>query len=587
MTPSVPLQSKNAADPAKSPTENAKKPRPFGGTLSPQTAAYLEARKEARDAREAEQFAARLRFAASPAGVARALAEEARTDRLAALVERHRARLAECETEQFDFSDLPNAFRSIGYRADEPESEPIVRPHLTRAGFEAENVQNDLTIDGRIYTEEERRMLSEHYAGKTLYESDLKTKRNWAVYRDTQERVPNLDDPHAVAERYRAGLPGIGTADMGMIVVMREGAQFEFMVWHREPIDGAAARGWITPRPGFGTEDEPRFKYLEQWQPFGVPAMLEPRVNAPRVATLAGLATPRCVTAASNVTAYSTGLDSLDDLFRAGALPAGSRLVIQAPPEHLKTSLAVAIGRALVAAGLDVAHLAVDEADHKIHERLGQHPEGAPDRYFVINAEHYLEDVLDATPDAVVIDSIQTVRTHAGEGKGAIERVNAVIEILRAWGGLAIVTSELARAAYQGTRQRSAITGGKNSGAIEYGATCMLGLKYDRKAGRLRVAVLKNRDGAADPEGSVAFELAPDLAQQTFTPAAAAPSKGAPEHSEPALWGRIRAAVAKGPQSKTWIREHVTGDTNATHATVADMVAAGALVRVGAKLGLP
>jgi hypothetical protein len=461
-----------------------------------------------------------------------------------------------------DALDLdPGEISTFGELASEVElGDEIVRARATQVGFERSELES-MKPNGQ-FSAEELEALRDDYISRVpseLHERD--TARHYFFVRDLKRCAPPDAAPQAFAEAYRATIPGMDQSKM--IVIVQPGAPVVFVGWSDEPIAQSAVERWCAT-----VEGGERFEALDRLVPFGEPVVLEATrpVHAATAPTLAGLAAPSRAPATLGI---RTGIAPLDSQFRAGGVPEGSFVVAQAPPGHLKTTLLLAMACELAGRGLNVAWLACgDEPADRVLARLAQRGTPVPASLYVIDAspDVTLEAVLACGPDALFVDSLQA---YAG---GSLQGLDAAIKTIRTSRRTVFATSELARDAYQGTRRRAAIAGGKGSGSIEYRATTLLDLRYDRDAGVLRVALPKNRDGSQD-----AFELVPDLTRQTMT---AFGDELKPEtEAEARIWVAVRTALTeRGPQTRRWIRDNVKGKAATVHAVVVDRIESGALV---------
>jgi hypothetical protein len=492
-------------------------------------------------------------------------AEAARIERerkgvaLAPLLELHRSRFAEMEIEQsYEFADLQAALRIIGFRADQPEAEPMLRPWLTRFGFERELIY-ECTAEGEpIYTEEKQRMLSEYYAGQKLYESDADTTRPYFMLRDNGERCPpSLDDAKAWAEGWRSRLPP-SLRDVGMVSVLQPGACVEALVWCREPISGRAVSELLRGLNGSRSEDDdhpPRFVALPEWTPFGTPVLLEPRTRAPKAATLASMRARVTTAAEPTAGVIRTKIAGLDSQLRLGGIPEGALLIVQGPPKACKTTVEIEIACAAREQGYHVAFIAGDESPTEIVTRLWQRAGLAPiearqralrgdlpdEGFLVIDPREYpLESILESVraeplPTVLVVESIQKL------ARGGQHEIDALLGMLRATGKTTIAASETVGT---GETRRS-----KGSTGIGYEAH--LTLDVTRRKDEVTIRPMLSRLGSEEP-----VHLRLDALRQTLT------AKGTVEpqdETETGARGAVLAALSEQPRSKTWLRNHIQG----------------------------
>jgi replicative DNA helicase len=234
-----------------------------------------------------------------------------------------------------------------------------------------------------------------------------------------------------------------------------------------------------------------------------------------------------------------TGLDTLDAALRGG-IPPGSFCVLVGAPGAAKTTFAVfeadSFNRFYDATCL---YLAADEDRKGIVVRLGQ-IEGFPreglesphstvrrafahklrarpglmvrdaleERVTLEEAAELLERAAGDRVRVLIVDSLQTVPCAAAAlAENKRDQIEAVIEACKRIakrGAIVIAISEMSRGGYRtGDRQSdtSALSSGKESGAIEYGAALVLGLHNVKgEKGVVDIEVAKNRIGSEKPD---------------------------------------------------------------------------------------
>lgn len=232
-----------------------------------------------------------------------------------------------------------------------------------------------------------------------------------------------------------------------------------------------------------------------------------------------------------------TGIASLDRMTRGGPTRETMTVILGGPGSG-KTTFSVSMLYDMVLEGACAVILACDEGKAGLLTRIGQRAGwsredqeqdgeagvrareacadkleelGFNDRLLLLDGDELtLEQAAKVArkhfgPDAVVIfllDSLQTVRCEAGmEAASPRERVNATLETLKhiARSGFVVITiSEQNRGAYRGgpDGKINTLASGKESGAIEYGASLMLALEPVKdEPGFVDVECPKNRLG--------------------------------------------------------------------------------------------
>jgi hypothetical protein len=183
-------------------------------------------------------------------------------------------------------------------------------------------------------------------------------------------------------------------------------------------------------------------------------------------------------------------------------------------------------------------------------------------------------------PRVLVVDSLQTVQCREASMKDSLrERIDAKLDVLKAIakrGVLVVAISEMARGGYRtGDRNQdsSAMSSGKESGAIEYAAALLLGLRPVKgEPGVVEVEIAKNRLGPDKP----AFRLRLDFDQGWFHEV-----EDAPPPSAVSLRDRILDVVHGGDYpSLNAVAKRVRAARKAVLAELSAMLADGELVRV-------
>jgi hypothetical protein len=267
-----------------------------------------------------------------------------------------------------------------------------------------------------------------------------------------------------------------------------------------------------------------------------------------------------------------TGISGLDNATGGGPVY-GTRWYLAGAPDAGKTALLVQIAHEYARRGLTVGLLAVDEEPTDLVTRLaqrvgyqrldceirdpptltamGREIGGLPiwiydETWTIESAATDLSRVArqrahedPATHPhgpraALCIDSIQTVRcdadtrameagTELGEPAAVTARVRAVRAVATGFRLIAIATSELGRAAYRSgdpEQQASVLASGKWSGAIEYSARALLGLRS--VAGQpdlVDVEIAKNKHGPRDVHVYVRIDRrSQTLIETNYTP---------------------------------------------------------------------
>lgn len=314
----------------------------------------------------------------------------------------------------------------------------------------------------------------------------------------------------------------------------------------------------------------------------------------------------------------TTGFPTLDACMRGG-IPRARFIVISGAPGSAKTTLAVNLARTFENQSETILYLAADEPASGIAMRIGQmfgfHRDGLEEdsdigvctragfaaamrgkRFVVLDpdpASLTLEAAAECLAEAkggpggiLIVDSLQTVRCAAAEGfDKPRERMDAVVRSCKhiaQRGAVVIALSEMSRAGYAGQEKTSALGSSKESSAIEYGASLLLGLT--RLAGSspdFKIEVAKNRLGGERPDVYARLNFASaELTEITLADVAASADPIRPR--KPGQVGvdqRIREVLqdALQPLSRNEICLAAGGQKSKALETIAAMVASGFL----------
>jgi hypothetical protein len=315
---------------------------------------------------------------------------------------------------------------------------------------------------------------------------------------------------------------------------------------------------------------------------------------------------------------WSTCIPTLDGHARGG-VPRGKRVVLVGAPGAAKTMLATMWAFVWEMAGAAVVYLAADEGPENIAMRLGQlagyHREdleadddfarrAAADRLsgrriLLLDGEDAtLEDAIaalqpggDDRQRVLVVDSLQTVRSNDARGiDGIRERISAITAIMRGparAGAIVVGISEMARQGYRSndrTQETSALASAKESGAIEYAAELLLGLRSVRgEVGQIEVEVAKNRLGRT-PGIDERIRLRVDFAGASLSEIAASDRPAGPPPGYDRLAKvkqRLKEAVMRQElTSKTQVVLAATGNKQDNLRILGEMLSAGEVVMV-------
>jgi KaiC/GvpD/RAD55 family RecA-like ATPase len=303
----------------------------------------------------------------------------------------------------------------------------------------------------------------------------------------------------------------------------------------------------------------------------GLRAMAEALANKVRTRAVPPRLTPgqRAGALGSKGPPIPTGIASLDRMTRGG-FRAGGLVIIAGAPGAFKTALVVQLARKWVETGYSVSVLAADEAADGLLIRFGQglglargaledgDPEaradlsarldalpglsifdadGAEEGATVENVAKWIADGAAGKPAILIVDSLQTVRAAGTDGANDPRaRMGVVVTALKAaarLGLLVVTTCELARGAYRSkkTSDRTELLASlKESGAIEYGATVVIGLLSIRgENGVIAVETAKNRLGTEKPTFGLAMDFERATLTETATPEEVPRVGGTPE----------------------------------------------------------
>lgn len=320
----------------------------------------------------------------------------------------------------------------------------------------------------------------------------------------------------------------------------------------------------------------------------------------------------------------STGFATLDDATRGG-VPLGRVVVLAGAPGAAKTTLSVHFADQWERAGCAVVYLASDEPVEGIITRLGQlggfsrdglesegsagdairagfaqrsagrrlaviDPDEDPTMCTIEDAERAVLHLAGDRPRVLVVDSLQTARCAAADAAESLrERIDAKLAVIKAIakrGTLVIAISEMSRAGYRSASRSeniSALAAGKESGAIEYGASLLLGLRsVAGEHGQVDVEVAKNRLGGAkpelrlklDPERASFAEVALPSGEDPSEPKADVRLERAKEHVRNTV--RMHSNLA----SVRSVLALCDGSRSANHDAIKDMQRCGELVIV-------
>jgi KaiC/GvpD/RAD55 family RecA-like ATPase len=249
---------------------------------------------------------------------------------------------------------------------------------------------------------------------------------------------------------------------------------------------------------------------------------------------------------------HATGFATLDEA-TGGGIPHGAFVVLAAAPGAGKTSLATWWFDSMELAGCACVYLAIDEESRGILSRMAQRAgvsrqlfEGGGDIGHAARAR-YAESVVgrslafvdpDSMPDnematvehaarvvrwlavqtgrppVLIVDSLQTAPCEASElHETRRDRMDALVRTLKATaksGVTVIAISEMARSGYASRDPKanaSALSASKESGAIEYAAKLLIGMRFvPGLPGIYELEVAKNRFGWNKPTFHIRFD---------------------------------------------------------------------------------
>lgn len=248
-----------------------------------------------------------------------------------------------------------------------------------------------------------------------------------------------------------------------------------------------------------------------------------------------------------------TGIARLDELTGGGPVY-GTRWVITGQPDAGKTALMLQIGHVYALRNISVGLMAVDEEAGDIVTRLAQrigyarqHCElrdplvladmrvglGGLPMYFyaatwtIENAAADLASRASATGSRAMlgVDSLQTVHCSAesiaqremSEVSAVTARMHAIRNVATRYKLIAIATSEMGRSAYRSndpTQQSTTLASAKWSGAVEYSARVLIGLRsVAGETDLIELELAKNKHGPRDEK----LHLRIDRRSQTLT----------------------------------------------------------------------
>jgi KaiC/GvpD/RAD55 family RecA-like ATPase len=251
---------------------------------------------------------------------------------------------------------------------------------------------------------------------------------------------------------------------------------------------------------------------------------------------------------------HQTGFATLDEA-TGGGIPHGAFVVLAAAPGAGKTSLATWWFDSMELAGCACAYLAVDEESRGILSRMAQRagvsralfegggdvgqaarsryansvigrslafvdPDAMPDNE-VATVEHAARVVRwlareTGRPPVLIVDSLQTAPSDAAEQYDTRrDRMDALVRELKsiAKSGVTVIAiSEMSRSGYAARDPKanaSALSASKESGAIEYAAKLLIGMRFvPGLPGVYELEVAKNRFGWSKPTFHIRFDEA-------------------------------------------------------------------------------
>jgi hypothetical protein len=230
-----------------------------------------------------------------------------------------------------------------------------------------------------------------------------------------------------------------------------------------------------------------------------------------------------------------TGIARLDELTGGGPVY-GSRWYLAGAPDAGKTALLLQVAHALAERGVVVGLLAVDEEpgdvvtrlaqrigyqrhhcearDPRVLEKMRSELSALPIRFYdagwtIEAAAADLATHAGGARAMLGVDSVQTVRCDAetaGRDLSEVAAVTARVQAIRAVATkhrlIVIATSEMGRGAYSSSdraQQSSTMASGKWSGAIEYSARVLLGVRsVQGEPDLMELEVAKNKHGPRD-----------------------------------------------------------------------------------------
>lgn len=285
-----------------------------------------------------------------------------------------------------------------------------------------------------------------------------------------------------------------------------------------------------------------------------------------------------------------TGFAELDELTGGGPVY-GSRWYLNGQPDAGKTAFLIQIAHMFALRGVCVGLLAVDEEDTdlvtrfaqrvghtrknceirdpRVIDQIGAELADLPVRFYdatwtIEEAATDLAKFANGRRKMLGIDSLQTVSCDAeraaqrelSEMAGVTARVQAIRAVASQHKLIALATSEMSRSAYRKADPSdltSTMAASKHSGAVEYSARVLLGLRSVKdESDLLEVDIAKNKHG---PSGRQVY-LRVDRATQTLSDANYEPAPE-PEASERRLGKvskdaeRIAQLISETPDMST------------------------------------
>jgi hypothetical protein len=197
----------------------------------------------------------------------------------------------------------------------------------------------------------------------------------------------------------------------------------------------------------------------------------------------------------------------------------------------------------------------------------------------------------------LIVDSLQTIPCAAANAfETARDRMTATIEACKRAakrGAIVIAISEMSRGGYRtGDRatDTSALSSGKESGAIEYGGAFLLGLRSVKgEKGVIEIECAKNRVGNEKPDLRVRINFERASLHEVDMPAASLrPSETKADERMAKAKARIAEALRQHHDltSAREVLAHVSGSRNANADALRDMQKRGEVVELDGALRL-